>query len=179
MNRKADMSSAPTEPSCEDRLSALSSSQKAFRCAATASTSTRHVGRRPLLLGRRTAARTEPHPIVAKEAFVSTPLPVAVSRYFQLDAARDVESIVALFAGDATVIDENETRRGTAEIRAWQRGPASKYTYATEMTGSSRFGPDRYVVDARLTGNFPGGTANLKFDFTIADEHITRLVIAP
>jgi hypothetical protein len=35
------------------------------------------------------------------------------------------------------------------------------------------------VIDARLTGNFPGGTADLKFDFTIADEHITRLVIAP
>jgi hypothetical protein len=34
-------------------------------------------------------------------------------------------------------------------------------------------------VSGRLTGNFPGGTADLKWDFTIAGRHITRLVIAP
>ena len=27
--------------------------------------------------------------------------------------------------------------------------------------------------------NFPGGTADLNWDFTIAGQHITRLVIAP
>ena len=37
-------------------------------------------------------------------------------------------------------------------------------------------GPDRYVV----TGNFPGGTADLKWDFSIAGgQHIKRLIIAP
>jgi len=29
-----------------------------------------------------------------------------------------------------------------------------------------------------LTGNFPGGTADLNWDFTIAGQHITRLIIA-
>jgi hypothetical protein len=110
---------------------------------------------------------------------MSSTLPLIVSQYFDLDAVRDVESIIALFTDDATVIDENETRQGTAEIRSWQEGPASKYTYTTEITATTRLGPDRYVVDARIAGNFPGGTADLKFDFTIADEHITRLVIAP
>jgi hypothetical protein len=114
-----------------------------------------------------------------KEALMSTSVPLIVSQYFDFDAVRDVESIIALFADDATVIDENETRQGNPEIRAWQEGPASKYTYTTEIRVTSRLEPDRYVVDARLTGNFPGGTADLKFDFTIADEHITRLVIAP
>jgi hypothetical protein len=110
---------------------------------------------------------------------MSTTLPLILSQYFDLDAIRDIESIVALFTDDATVIDENETRQGTHEIRAWQEGPASKYTYTTEITSTTRLGPDRYVVDARLIGNFPGGTADLTFDFTIADEHIARLVIAP
>ena len=107
------------------------------------------------------------------------PLPLIVSQYFDFDEVRDVESIVALFREDATVIDENETRQGTSEIRAWQEGSASTYTYSTEVTGTSRVAPDRYVIDARLTGDFPGGTVDLKFDFTITDEHITRLVIAP
>jgi hypothetical protein len=110
---------------------------------------------------------------------MATSLPLIVSQYFDFDAAREVESIVALFADHAIVIDENEARQGTSEIRAWQEGPASKYTYTTDIKATSRLARDRYVIDARLTGNFPGGTADLKFDFTIADERITRLVIAP
>jgi len=45
--------------------------------------------------------------------------------------------------------------------------------------GTKALGPDRYLVTGRLTGNFPGGTADLKWDFTIAGQHITRLTIAP
>jgi len=62
---------------------------------------------------------------------------------------------------------------------AWQTGPASKYTYTTEVMGAEALGEDRYLVTGRLTGNFPGGTADLKWHFTIADERISRLVIAP
>jgi hypothetical protein len=40
----------------------------------------------------------------------------------------------SLFAKDATVIDEGEERRGTAEVPAWQTGAASKYIYTTEIT---------------------------------------------
>jgi ketosteroid isomerase-like protein len=110
---------------------------------------------------------------------VSTNLPDVISRYFDRDAARDIDSILSLFAEDATVVDEAEERRGTAEIRAWQTGAASKYTYTTEITRTEPLGPDRYLVTGRLTGNFPGGTADLKWDFTVAGQHITRLTIAP
>ena len=110
---------------------------------------------------------------------MSTQLPDVVSRYFERDGDRDIDSIVSLFAEDVTVIDEGEERHGTTEIRAWQTGAASKYTYRTDITGMEALDPDRYLVSGRLTGNFPGGTADLKWDFTIADQRITRLVIAP
>ena len=110
---------------------------------------------------------------------MSTDLPNVISRYFERDYDRDIESIVGLFAEDATVIDEGEQRQGTAEIRAWQTGAASKYTYTTEITGTEAVGTDRYLVTGRLAGNFPGGTADLNWDFTIAGQHITRLIIAP
>jgi hypothetical protein len=96
-----------------------------------------------------------------------------ISWYFERDADRDIDSIVSLFAEDATVIDEGEERHGTAEIRAWQTGDT------TEITGTEALGPDRYLVTGRLTGNFPGGTADLKWDFTIEGQHIARLTIAP
>jgi hypothetical protein len=106
-------------------------------------------------------------------------IPEVVSRYFQFDADHDIDAIVALFANDATVVDEGQTRHGTTEIRAWRTGAASKYTYTTELTGREPLGPNRYRVTGRLTGNFPGATADLKWEFTIADGYISRLVIAP
>jgi len=106
-------------------------------------------------------------------------LPDVISRYFERDTDRDIDSVVNLFADDATVIDEGEERHGAAEIRAWQTGAASKYTYTTEIMGTKALGPDRYLVTGRLTGNFPGGTADLNWDFTIAGPRITRLTIAP
>ena len=102
-----------------------------------------------------------------------------IRRYFELDADRDIDAIVALFSADATVVDEGQTRHGIAEVRAWQIGPASKYTYSTQILDTVAVAADRYVVTGRLTGDFPGGSADLKWDFTVARGRISRLVIAP
>jgi hypothetical protein len=127
-----------------------------------------------------TCARRHPNdnkePLMTNTAIAPAAL---VRRYFELDANRDIDSMLALFSDDATVVDEGETRQGIAEIRAWQTGPASRYTYTTQVLGTVALTPDRYVVTGRLTGNFPGGTAELKWDFTVAGGRIGRLVIAP
>lgn len=101
-----------------------------------------------------------------------------VRRYFELDP-RDVESFVALFSDEATVVDEGETRSGVDEIRAWRAGPAVKYTYSTEILGIELTGSDRCLVTGRLSGDFPGGTADLRWDFTLTGGQVVRLVIAP
>src|ERR1700760_2305485 len=106
-------------------------------------------------------------------------VPDVIRRYFLLDAEREIDSIIGLFTDDATVVDEGETRHGTTEIRAWQLGPASRYRYTTEILGTVALEPDRYVVTGRLTGNFPRGTTELTWDFTVAGGRIVRLVIAP
>jgi hypothetical protein len=49
---------------------------------------------------------------------MATNLPDVILRYFERDTDRDVASIVNLFADDATVIDEEEERHGTVEIRS-------------------------------------------------------------
>ena len=106
-------------------------------------------------------------------------VPDVIRRYYLLDAEREIDSIIALFTDDATVIDEGETRQGTMEIRAWQTGPASRYTYTTDVLATDALTAHRFVVMGRLTGNFPGGTAELKWDFTLAGDRISQLVIAP
>ena len=106
-------------------------------------------------------------------------VPDVVRSYFVLDANREIESIVALFTDDATVVDEGETRHGTTAIHAWQTGPASRYTYTTDVLGTDALTTDQFVVTGRLTGNFPSGTAELKWTFTVAGDRISQLVIAP
>jgi hypothetical protein len=110
---------------------------------------------------------------------VSFSTPDVVKRYFEADADRNIEAIVALFSDDATVIDEGRERRGMSEIRDWQTGPASQYEYTVSVTGEEPLGDDRFRVTGRLDGNFPGGTANLNFDFTVAGDLISHLKIAP
>jgi hypothetical protein len=57
--------------------------------------------------------------------------------------------------------------------------PAVISRYTTDILGTGSDGPDRHVVTARLTGNFPGSTVVLRHDLTLAGERIARLVIAP
>jgi hypothetical protein len=106
-------------------------------------------------------------------------LPAVVRRYFELDPHRDAELFVTLFSDDAIVVDEKETRHGKAGIREWRTGAAVKYTYTTDVYSAESLGPDQYLVRGRLTGDFPGGTADLRWDFTVAGELISRLIIAP
>ena len=110
---------------------------------------------------------------------MSTVIPDVVNRYFQADARRDIDAIVALFAEDAVVVDEGKTRHGTVQIRAWQDGPASRYQYTTEVRGTEATGQDTLLVTGRLQGNFPGGTADLKWRFSVLGDRIARLENAP
>jgi uncharacterized protein (TIGR02246 family) len=106
-------------------------------------------------------------------------VPAVVTSYFEADARRDVDALVALFSDDAVVVDERQTWRGREQIRAWREGPASQYVYTTEVAAIEPTGEGRYRASGRLEGNFPGGTADLHWDFTIAAGVISRLDIAP
>ena len=101
------------------------------------------------------------------------------SRYFELDARRDVEAILALFLEDVVVIDEGREWRGSGEIRRWRLGPASKYEYTTTVVRVDNVDDTHSQASGRIDGNFPGGTAELTWDFSTAGGRITRLEIAP
>ena len=106
-------------------------------------------------------------------------VPEAITGYFEADARRDIDAVMALFSDDAVVIDEGQTWRGSSEIRAWREGPAARYEYSTQLSGSWEAGPGEYLLTGTLSGNFPGGTANLTWRFTIAGNLIKQLHIAP
>jgi hypothetical protein len=110
---------------------------------------------------------------------MTSPVPDVIRRYFEADARRDVDGVVRLFTDNAEVVDEGESWRGASRIRAWREGPASRYEYTTELFDTKRVGTDKVVATGRLEGNFPGGTADLTWCFTIGGDLITRLHIGP
>jgi hypothetical protein len=111
----------------------------------------------------------------------STPEPAedVVSRYFEVDARRDVEMMLSLFIDEAVVIDEGREWRGSGEIRRWRLGPASKYEYTTTLERIDAIDDTHYRASGRIDGNFPGGTAELTWDFSMVGGLISRLEIAP
>jgi hypothetical protein len=109
---------------------------------------------------------------------MSGTVPGVIARYFEFESQRETESIVALFADDATGVHRGETDRG-AEIHTWRLGPAFIYSCATEIGSVEPAGSGRYLLLGRLSGNLPVGTAEVNWDFTRAPDLITNLVIAP
>jgi hypothetical protein len=106
-------------------------------------------------------------------------LPEIITSYLKAHQARDLDVAVHSYEPDARVTDEDRTYDGLAEIREWLSRSADEYTYTIEMTGASKLDEDRYDVTHHLEGNFPGGTADLHFRFTLRNGKIARLVIEP
>jgi hypothetical protein len=104
--------------------------------------------------------------------------PDVIGGYFEADARRDTDALVGLFVQDAVVLDEDETWRGLDEIRAWREGPVAQYEYTTEVFDTTAAGEHEYLVTGRLEGNFPGGTADVTWRFTIVGDRIARLHIS-
>ncbi|HUQ58843.1 nuclear transport factor 2 family protein [Lentzea sp.] len=105
--------------------------------------------------------------------------PDVIRDYFAADAQKDTDAVVALFAEDAVVVDEERTWRGPGEIRAWRDGVASRFEYSTEVLTVADEGDHRFLVSGRIEGDFPGGTADLTWRFTVTGNRIKALEIAP
>jgi alkylated DNA nucleotide flippase Atl1/ketosteroid isomerase-like protein len=106
-------------------------------------------------------------------------LPAVVAGYLRAADASDTDALVSSFTEDAKVIDEGRTWRGHADIRRWWEGPANQYQYTVKIRGGQRIASDRYVARIRLTGNFPGTTADVRYRFTLRGGLISALRIAP
>jgi hypothetical protein len=106
-------------------------------------------------------------------------LPEVIHRYQAAHDARDVDAALSTFGADAVVVDDGNTARGTDEIRAWLGSAAAEYTWVRTLLEASPSDGSVWLVTQNLTGDFPGGTVDLRYRFTLADGLIEELVIAP
>jgi len=107
----------------------------------------------------------------------SLALPAPVATYFATYAEHP-DAAAACFSADGVVLDEARAHRGRAAIAAWLRDVAARYRYRSEPLTADARGAHLTVV-SRVTGEFPGSPLMLRFGFTLADEAITKLEIAP
>jgi ketosteroid isomerase-like protein len=106
-------------------------------------------------------------------------LPSCITTYQQAHDRRDTDTALATFTEEATVIDEDKTYVGSEAIRGWLDTAASEFTYTRTLLGAEPLGDGLWLVRNRLDGNFPGGTAELRYQFSLRGELIDRLEIAP
>lgn len=106
-------------------------------------------------------------------------LPEAVGRYFHAHDRHDVDAALAEFATGATVADDGRSHRGLVEIHAWLSSAGRQYTYTRTLLGAQQQSDGAWIVRNRLDGNFPGGTAELAYRFSIEGDRVTALTIAP
>ena len=103
-------------------------------------------------------------------------LPKPIALYVEAENTGDVKLFDQCFAEGAAVLDENETRRGIAEIKKWKAETKKKYQHTFDpLSVSEKDG--RFIVTNRLTGNFPGSPIELEFVFTLNDDKIVSLEI--
>ena len=108
-----------------------------------------------------------------------TQLPATIRAYLAAHAAGEADAALRTFAPTAVVVDQGETFRGTHEVLTFLRSAGGEFTYTTELIGAQRVDDAHWVAVNRLEGDFPGGVADLSYRFTLVDDLIAELVIAP
>ncbi|MBB2946489.1 hypothetical protein FB565_006257 [Actinoplanes lutulentus] len=106
-------------------------------------------------------------------------LPATITTYLPAQDSQDSNTAIGAFAADAVVIDDGHTYRGRDEILAWLNKSSGEYSYTTEFAGATGDGGSGWDVVQHLEGNFPGGSVDLHYRFTLEGDAITRLVIEP
>jgi ketosteroid isomerase-like protein len=104
-------------------------------------------------------------------------LPAPIAAYVAANARLDADAMLAPFAPDAVVRDENRTRRGQAEIAAWIR-QATLDARAVFTPDAQRREGRQIVVEGLTRGDFPSSPLRFTFRFQLADDAIAALEIA-
>ena len=106
-------------------------------------------------------------------------LPTAVSGFLADQVGTDHAATLAHFADDATVVDDGKSFAGRDAILGWLSREASEFTFTSTTVKTEKHDDARYTVTNHLEGNFPGGTADLRFQFFVSGGRIASLTIQP
>lgn len=96
-------------------------------------------------------------------------LPAAVHGFVDGWQGREAGKVEALFAENAVVTDQGETHRGLDEIRTWINEAINLFTTTLTFL-DAREVAGMVGASYRLEGDFPGGVAELEYQFHLNDD---------
>jgi len=106
-------------------------------------------------------------------------LPAAAQGFADGWQAGEADKVEALFAEDAIAVDQGETFQGKKEIRRWIDESIHLFTTTLTFLGA-RENEEMVGASYRLEGDFPGGVAELEYQFHLNEEgKIAKLDFAP
>jgi ketosteroid isomerase-like protein len=105
-----------------------------------------------------------------------TNLPLIIQSYIDASNAHDVKSILACFAEDAVVRDENATMNGKVDIEGWITTTIDKYKFQFKPLSSQQRDGET-IVSVEISGAFSGSPVTLDYHFVIASGKISSLAI--
>ena len=103
-------------------------------------------------------------------------LPPILTDYFNASARRDSAALAACFIPDGVVFDEGGEHRGHAAIAAWDADAVARYAmHTTPLTIATQ--GEQCIVQAQVSGTFPGSPLAMAFQFTLAGGHVAALAV--
>jgi hypothetical protein len=103
-------------------------------------------------------------------------LPPIVQKYMDASNAHDVKAILACFADDAVIRDENETYRGRTSIEGWLVKTIEQYNFQFRPLHAQDHAAET-VVTVKILGTFPGSPVKVDYYFALAPDKILSLTI--
>src|SRR5207245_944670 len=107
---------------------------------------------------------------------MSAALPRTIQNYIDASNAHDVQSILACFADDAMVRDENTTHRGKIDIERWTTSTIEKYKFQFKPLSAEERDSET-IVAVQISGTFPGSPISLDYRFALTNDKIASLII--
>jgi hypothetical protein len=105
-------------------------------------------------------------------------LPAPISGFFHAHNSGKTETLLDLFTADAVVSDEAHEYRGDA-IKTWlDEAIANFHPLHGEVLSLEESG-NQTVTAAQVSGTFPGSPVELRYHFTLQENKIAALSIAP
>lgn len=108
---------------------------------------------------------------------MSLELPPPIAAYLAANARLDAEGMLAAFAADAVVFDEQKRRVGKAEILHWIQS-ATIASRAIFTPDACRQEDGVVVAEGVTAGDFPGSPIRFTFRFALEKGAIAALEIA-
>ena len=108
--------------------------------------------------------------------FIKLELPEIIMALLNAKNVYDSNAYSELFTINAVVHDEGKDYHGIAEIKKWNEATNKKYRVTLEPIDFLK--RDKVsILTVRVTGNFDGSPATLKYNFTFEGEKIKTLDI--